>query len=232
MADPLVTGPVGIYVGLPGTSNVAAQALTIAAGGFTFPGGAAGPAGATGLAASAAQGIAAALANLNNPLLLGTGMRGPRIKVRRAYSRVWNDLTGPELAFDKIWAGEEALIFFDLTRWNENIYQLMATRPRAGATPGAEPPGTRGTLLMTEGKAFPLYLRFPAFDFHPRFKAAGGQAGYRFLCASIEEDDYETGSGANMRHLALHCWEVYDPKSNGLALYDGNMTGIGPVLPN
>ena len=225
MATPVVTGPVHIWVSIP---NSQIATLNATAAGLTF-------AARSGLPAAGAAGAAAALARLaTSPVYLGTGQRGPRVKIRRAYSRVFNDLTGPELAFDKIWAGEEALIFVDLTRWNETAYDLAAGRPFSGGVFGAEPPGSRGTLMMTEGAAFPLILRFPSFDFHPAIRNNLGFAGYRFLAASLEgDDDFETGSGANIRHIAFHCQEIYDPKSNGLALCDFGVEDLVPPLaPN
>src|SRR6266542_2129237 len=111
MPIPSTTGPVGVYL------NVAPITASPAGGGAGVVGGA---------QAAAAAVIQAAQAANRRPRLLGTGMRGPRIKVRRAYSRVWNDITGAELCFDKIWAGQEALIFVDLTWWDELIYQSLA----------------------------------------------------------------------------------------------------------
>lgn len=226
-ASPSVTGPVGIYVGMPNAISQSAAAFAATAAGLSFV-------VVNNPLIQAAASTAAALARLAGQIgFLGTSQRGPRIKVRRAYSRVFNDITGAEIAFDKIWAGAEALVFMDLTRWDETIYRFLGSRPRAGATEGAEPPGTRGTLMMTEGACLPIYLRFPAFDFHPVFRAQGGLAGYRLLAGSLEgDDDYETGTGANMRHVAIHCQEIYDPKSNGLALFDHNMTGVPALLPS
>lgn len=229
MASPSTTGAVGIYVGLPNAVATQAKALTITAGGFTFP-----ASGLGGLAATAAQGLALALSRLSmTPILLGTGMRGPRIRIRRAYSKVFNDITGPEIPYDDIWSGEEGRIFFDLTRWNESVYTMIAQRPRAGATLGAEPAFTRGTLMTTEGMNWPMYLRFPNFDSHPYYAKNGGVAGYRFLsCKLVDDDDFETGTQANLRHLAVEARDVYDPTSNGLALCDFNMTGVPAILPN
>lgn len=229
MANPLVTGPVHIWPVVP---NAVAQALTATAAGL------AGLAGSTpggSLVAAAASGVAAALARLGKtPVYLGTagGKSGVQIKIRRAYSSVFNDLTGSEIAFDKIWAGREAMIRLDLTRWNETIYQVLAGTPNPGGAPDAEGPGARGTLMMTEGAGFPVVLRFPAYDFHPVWQAAGGKAGYRFLCCMPEDDDWTPGSDANTRSVMLHAIEAYDPKTNALALRDFNVMGLPPTAPN
>jgi hypothetical protein len=231
MADPMVTGPVHVWPVVP---NQYAQALATTAAGLSGLAGSIPGGGAGSIIAAGASGVAAALANLGKiPVYLGTTMRGVRIRVRRGYSRVWNDLTGPEIAFDKIWAGREAMIFLDLTRYSDTVYHVLAGTPRPGGPPDAETPGARGTLMMTEGAAFPVVLRFPAYDYHPRFRANGGVAAYRFLACSPEgEDDWETGSGANVRHLMLHSQEVYDPRTNNLQLKDFNHMGLPPTAPN
>lgn len=243
MAIPSTTGAVGVYVFVP---NLAAQVLQATAAGLQIPasgfgglGGVAAPAGPTANNGAAfanvgAQAIALALSALSRvPVLLGTGQRGPRIKIRRAFSRVYNDITGSEIQFDLIAAGSEALIFVDLTRWNETIYQILAGQPNLGGPAGAVAAGGIGTLMMTEGKSFPVALRFPNSDFHPVFRANGMPAGYRFLsCVLDGDDDYETGSAANIRHLSIHATQVYDPRSNGLALADFNMAGVPALLPN
>src|SRR5215468_4767218 len=218
MANPINTGPVHIWPVLRSVATPAANATVAGLVGVA--------ASILGAGTAAGQAAIPVLAGGNRPYYLGTSMRGVRIRIRRAYSRVWNDLSGPEIAFDKLWAGCEAMVFLDLTRWNENIYQGLIGADLEG-------PGARGSLMMTEGVAFPVILRFPAFDFHPIFRGTGGGACYRFLAASPEgEEDWETGTGANIRHLMLHCQQIYDPRSNGFMLRDFNPMGLPPTAPN
>lgn len=230
MAVPMVSGGVGIYAFLP---NSTVAALRATATGLNF-GGLGGAAGGLSLTTALASATALALSNLSRvPVLLGSSARGPRIKIRRGFSRVFVDITGPEIAYDLIDAGQEAMIFFDLSRWNERIYMTLAGMPNAGGPPGGRAPGAIGTLMTTEGKSTPFAFRFPAYDSHPVFRQNGGVAGYRFYsCVLDGEDDFETGSAANMRHLALRALPVFDARSNGVGLFDFDMSGIPALLPN
>src|SRR5215471_9134366 len=100
MADPINTGPVHIWPVLRPSAGAVAVAATAA--GFS---------GVAALALGLGTAAIPVLAPGPAPVYLGTSMRGVRIRVRRAYSRVFNDLTGPEIAFDKLWAGVEAMVF-------------------------------------------------------------------------------------------------------------------------
>src|SRR5438105_3720161 len=97
------------------------------------------------------------------PIFLGHSERGVRIRIAPEYEPVHNDLGG-RVPIDWLYEGETAIISADLTRFNEAVYELIAARPRTstlGSVPGVNVPGDIGTMMITEGFAYPLWLVFP-----------------------------------------------------------------------
>ncbi len=146
------------------------------------------------------------------PLFLGYSERGPNISIRPHYSNVFVDLSGMSVPFDKIYDGEEAIVSCDLTYFNQNV--LLAIEDYAGTTsPGFNEPGEIGTLMLTEGIAYPLYLRFP-YAAKPAFQNGlngAMPAGYRFYRAMLETDDFpDLGTKARKIHLSWHCLPQLD----------------------
>lgn len=222
MAVPYNTGAVALWASIPGTPSIAATVGTAVLS-----------AAARGTAAGVLQTMAALATIRRQPRFIGTGERGPRIRIRRKFSPVYNDIGGPELSFDDLYAGEDAFVFITLTRWNEALYQSLAGTPFPGSSMMGDGPGEIGTAMVTEGAAFPIYLRFPAPSFRPALAAQAYPLGYRFYAASlVDDDDFETGTAANKRHLIFHCRRAYNPANNNLVLGDFNMSGIPALMPN
>ncbi len=106
----------------------------------------------------------------------------------------------------------------------------------AGAAPGIDPFGSRGTLIGAEGYGHALILQFPygnAAAGHPAMISAGMPTGYRMILATLEnDDDYEGGTEPNKLHLMWHCIEAWFPSTGIFGLYDGDMTGVSLLPPN
>src|SRR5271166_2405198 len=102
-----------------------------------------------------------------NPGFLGTAEFAPQIHVRREFEPVFNDLGGSRIAFDTMYESKEGFSFMDLTRWNENLFQQLAACPRSiNVNPndpedGADFNGDIGTLMIQEGLAYTVFLKFP-----------------------------------------------------------------------
>ncbi len=163
------------------------------------------------------------------PLFLGTGEKAPRISTRRSFSPVHNDITGPVIQFDKLYAGKEAFVSVVLTRWEEAVLVAIQSGPFPGRDPGSDGPGDDGTLMMTEGAAYPIIVRYANFDLKPGMRAAGLAPGRRFMCATLDgEEVEEPGTDANKKHLMWYCQRLYIPSTGRKVLYDANMMGTIP----
>jgi hypothetical protein len=175
------------------------------------------------------------------PLFLGHGERAPRIQIVRRYKEVTNDLGGDMVPFDKGYAGETGVVTVTLSRWNEStlaiIQDVATTLTGLGAARGLNGPGEVGTLMVTEGVAYKLWLRFPFSAKAAYANAASGAqpAGYRFLAAFLEgpDDLFDLGP-PNARKVGLQftCMRAFDPAvsnafGTGLfALYDHSMIAL------
>jgi hypothetical protein len=181
-----------------------------------------------------------------SPVFLGTSMTAPRRVIRRCFAPVHNDLKGSQLPFDDLFAGEEAYIFADLTRWNELVYRSLSKMPvpvgsvapllpNTGGLAGSLSTSDLGTAMMTEGAAYQLYMRWPFYDTHPMMAANGMLAGERYLQVYFKgEDKADQGNKMNVRTLVWYAISKYNPATvnNAWVLYDNNMTGIPALAPN
>lgn len=180
---------------------------------------------------------------LSAPLFLGHAERSPSIQVRPSHSPIFSDLSGQRVPLDYIYDGEEALISMDLTRFNEAVYRLIANRGTPGlGTRGLDIPGDIGTLLGTEGRAYPLWIRFP-YSAKTAFSNATNGAmpgGYRFPLAFLEGPDGLDGLGTTNRRLRLnfHAIRYLDVSvtntfgAGSLLLYDHNMGAVSSLPIN
>lgn len=226
MAVPYCSGPVSLWAIVPDPIAIA-QANAIASGGLTTGGIGRGSGG--GLSAATAL----VIANLaKRPVFLGTGERAPNILARRAYTSVFNDITGDQVPLDKQWQGEEHFVSVVLTRWNEGVYRAMAALPRPGGDPGGDGFLDRGSLMVTEGLAYPLLLRFGHAD-KAIYAANGMPPGVRYYAAYLEgQDRHEPGTSVNRRHLMFYCANVYNPATGAIGLFDYNVSALPAIPPD
>lgn len=207
MAQPYTTGPVDIWVGIATSPVTDANLRT------TF-----------------------------TPAFLGHCEDGVDLSFRPQYSNLGCDLGG-SVPFDVAYEGTEARVAGALTRWNDSTYQFIhdytsvISRATIGTiSPGADAPGEIGTLMVTEGAAYPLWLRFPASTKVAYGLAPSGAqpAGLRFVAALLVEDSWgRLGTKPRRIPIAWRCLRVFTPTtitslgSGGFTLYDFNMTGLG-----
>ena len=143
-----------------------------------------------------------------------------------------------------MYSGQDALVSCDLIRFNWGVYETIAARsngPGAGFVfPGSTFPGEIGTLMVTEGIATGLWLRWP-YSAKP---SMGGTAsvlptsnampgGYHFYAAFLQgPDDITSGTVPNKVRCNWYCARSFSPTAGNafgqgsFILYDGNMTGL------
>jgi hypothetical protein len=173
------------------------------------------------------------------PLLLGWCEKFPTIQIRPSYSPVFVDIGGQMVPLDWMYQGEEALVSGDIIKWNENTYANIAAKSnRATPVRGYNGPGEMGTLMVGEGVAYPLWLRFPYTGKAAFQQAVSGSmpAGYRFVASFLMNDDMpQLGTAARKIHLVWHCVRVFDPTVitsvglGSLKLFDHDMSGLGLI---
>jgi hypothetical protein len=180
------------------------------------------------------------------PLFLGHGERAPRIQVHRQYKPVHTDLGG-EVPHDKGFGGEWGVVSIVLDRYNESTLRIIEDVATVG-TPGAavrglNNPGEIGSLMLTEGLTYPLWLRFP-FSAKPAYSGGSGgpmPAGYRFLAAHLGSPDdlFDLGPpNARKVGLVFECMRAFDVtvvNSYGVGqflLYDHALNAIAGLAFN
>lgn len=188
-----------------------------------------------------------ALPGTSTALYLGTAEQAPDIQIKANWEPVHNDVAGLT-AYDFLSSGTEGIISVTLTRWNDPVYAALAARSSVGGIAGRESAAERGTLMMTEGIAAPLWIQFP-FGLggalaHPAMATL--PPGYHFYAAFLESPDrLNPGVRAYKVHLQWHCIAVYSPGATivsqgngaiqipgtaGFFLYDRDMSGA--AIPN
>lgn len=141
---------------------------------------------------------------------LGTCERFPRILVRSGWLPYFNDISGPVIPNDMLWAGKEAFIFLDLNRWDEDTLAFLKC-----ITSSADPENDGlqwdiedvATLMVHEEEAVEIRLGFP---YSTKDKYAGMPAGYVFYAGWYEGPEEASSLGTNPRkqHVVLHCLPV------------------------
>jgi hypothetical protein len=162
----------------------------------------------------------------------GTGERAPNIRIRRGWSPVFNDLSGTEVPFDMMYESQEAFVTVTMTRWNEPCFQRLSSMPNpatANAFGGVflDNPGDIGSLMLTEGLAFQLWLQFPYAS-----KTSYGAnnvlpPGLHFYSAWFEgPDEWEVGTTSNKRLCVFHAVPQFFLPSGQFILGDYNMSAL------
>lgn len=181
-----------------------------------------------------------ALSGLNvpsggTPLYLGTCIEAPKVRFTPKWSPLMNDLAGDQEPYDESYQGQSADIFGDLTVWNWSVLHLMKARPDSSAFEGVDPALAIGTLMITEGFCYTVWIDYPYYRQKAAFASAATKtespAGYRFRAAWLYGPDEENpGTKPNSIHIQIKARRFYQPDGS-FFLYDHNMTGIPNVPP-
>jgi hypothetical protein len=166
------------------------------------------------------------------PIYLGTSEFSPYLEVDKQYVPLYNDLGGPLIPFDKAYAGKQAFVAADLTRLNwEGISRIMDDPIfSAGDLDEALNDGSSdtGTLILTEGYAFGLYLVWPyqAVQAYSRM-----YKGFHFKGASAPKITINRMGTQPVRvHVSWHCIRVFDGKTKKFSLGDSNIAKAQGVI--
>lgn len=174
------------------------------------------------------------------PLFLGHGQRAPKISITAEFRDVECDLGGA-VSFDTMYGGERGRVSVLLSRYNETVLTIIQDKAiaAAGAVRGTDDPGEIGSLMVSEGLTYGLWLNFPYNTKAFNSNAANGAipAGYHFFAAYLRgPDDIEVGSTTpKMVQCNFDCLRTFNPAiSNAfgqgrLALYD-HVMGVLPVI--
>lgn len=177
------------------------------------------------------------------PVYLGTAETAPDIDIQREYEGVPNDLGGSRLPMDRIYEGEEGMVGGVLTRWNEEVIAaLMSVPDFENGTRGLNNQFDLGTLMGSEGFAFPVWVVFP-YASKPAF--AGMPAGYRFWSCINMSEGIRPGTRAKRHQVLFKAQRSFTTSStpsvpysvqNGVGitaatwrLYDHDMSGLPDI---
>lgn len=170
------------------------------------------------------------------PVFLGTATRGVRIQVRRYWEPIYNDIAGLA-ALDWMYEGQEGIVSCDLSRFDEAVYELIAAMPRSsspGSVPGIEQPGDIGTMMVTEGFAFPIWVEMPygLGGRNAKPALADQPPAYHFFAAMLAgPDDFGAGAVQNQqKRLIFQCFRTTTINSQlgaTFGLYDFSTAGLG-----
>lgn len=163
----------------------------------------------------------------NTAAYLGCFERGCRSSFNPDFTPTMSDVAGGK-PHDHIYGGTDATIGGLLTVANWSVLTAVMSRPVAGANFGYDPPGARGSLMVTEGLAYIVWVQFP----YAAKAAYGGfmPAGYRFPTAWLYgPDELETGTQPNKVGLAFYA-QGKQQANGGWLLCDSNFNGI-PLVP-
>jgi len=171
-------------------------------------------------------------------LPLGWSEKGPSFQIRPRYSDVYVDLGGQNVPFDVMYQGEDALVSITLAKFNQTTLNIIQNKANpGGGPPGTDPFGSIGTLMLTEQKAYNLFLRFPYASVKAFYYGAGNASGpmppgYRFLQATFVTDDHPAlGTKPKFPRVAWHCLRNFDPSTGTFKLFDFDMSAIGSINP-
>lgn len=174
----------------------------------------------------------------NAPVYLGTSKDAPDLEHRPGFKSVKNDVAGGSdspIDYDQMYLGTDALLSVVLTRFNFQVWLAMCDRALpliAGGvpagTPGADAALDRGTLLMTEGLLYPVWVRFPT---NPAVAAYSTMVpGWRYAgCYMIGPDRIKPGIRPLEITAAWHALPVFNPSTGGALAFDNVMTGLPAI---
>lgn len=152
---------------------------------------------------------------------LGWAVDGVTITIQPRHDELFSDLSGPAVPEDVQFLGEDAMIRFTLSRYNDSV--LAGVRSfRYGGTEGAWESCALGSLMKHEGFGFRLFLRSPC-------QSKSGQTGQRGvwnfpLCYPLE---YESNLSlkATKPRVTFRALADIESADGSAILYNSTSTG-------
>lgn len=116
---------------------------------------------------------------------------------------------------DDLYLGEEALIEATLTRWSEAVYATISSKPRFGPGRGSIARRDVGTMMVREGRAYPVWVQMP---YGVRDRGFAGASSVTAAAAAVFGGLGNIGQAAaaisNLNDIQpagyrfFHCWLV------------------------
>lgn len=162
--------------------------------------------------------------NATSALFLGTCQESPEIDSRPLYKEVINSIGGSQ-KFDKSYQGDIVTISGLFNRYNETVVQALEGRPNVfgGSLEGITQPGEVGTLMLTEGAMFDLWIKFP-YAAKPAFSplTSGMLPGYHFPGCTVEGPTSfrQLGTTEKMIRFEFEALRIFYPITGGFLLWD------------
>lgn len=165
-------------------------------------------------------------------LYLGTAEQAPQRQTDRAFKQVMNDLKSQK-PFDYVFAGgEEAVLSFVLTRWNEPVATMLEAAPVSGGI-GVSTIFDHGSLMGQEQLALEIWYlyTFGGLGARPSMAGMPDIAGRHYLQALFwgPESD-QIGSVERKKHMVFKCFSKFEVSTiPRFTLFDFNMTGLPTI---
>lgn len=172
-------------------------------------------------------------AALFTPRLLGWTGQGPEPDVRTEYASVPSDRAGERLPRDDMFLGQEALHSIDLSEWDYAVLDLITRGggiQRANGVVGREDRYDRGTLMITEGYAFPLWYVF-ARRGAPAMVTQGMPPGEQYFYSRVISHRKRKGTRANMMNIVVHSRSGIASATGAQELFNRDVSGALRALP-
>lgn len=165
---------------------------------------------------------------------LGTGVVGVETEIRSEWEPIKSDSAG-NVPDDMAFAGEQAYIHLELSRWNEATLQEAQSRPYTSSTiSGSVGKRDIGRLLIRERLGLTLYLAYRRRNTPSMIEGQMG-AGWRFPFNTymLGPDIRKVGTRMNSVSLLFHAIPFYSSKYRQRVLYDQDISAlIGRRIPN
>lgn len=176
------------------------------------------------------------------PQYLGTTEGRPYDDSQPGWEDLLNDVAGAVVPYDVSSQLQQAYFGGVFTRFRYDTYQLISTYPRAGGaagppgTPGAFAAGDVGTLMLTEGQAYPVWMvnAYGSGSLTPKAAFVGSPSGtlpggVRYAAAWLHKSREEKGTTPLRITVLFRAIPVYNASTLGALLYDTNILGVpGP----
>lgn len=168
--------------------------------------------------------VAVGLGPGGQPAYLGTTEGSPKFSHHKFFQDTKNDWAGDLQPFDKMYAGQIAMVSGDFTRFDNSLFQKMMSCPNPFATPGLNRGGDLGTFMIQEGMAYQLMLQSPYAS--AKNSMRGLETGLRYFAAFLMGPDEKTlGLRPQKARCIWFCMPIFSPDTNNTVqelLYDFN----------
>lgn len=166
------------------------------------------------------------------PIYYGTTREGPDITERISHYPVMNDLTGPQISFDDGYAGREDIITLQMTRWLEALDQIIEAYPRqsAGIPRGVLPLSSIGSLTVTEGMTFRLFLIHAGAGRAANVAAGLALGRMYYECQVLGPNKVIRGNKENIMVRTFRAKNIVNVAGGSLQLFSEATVDLAPAL--